>query len=97
MMFRLVGRVKRLGLTLACSGALVTLFAGPVGAQQRQPVRTASNDRGQFVDGLVRDLINSQINFHAAPLEPLPSANLNVELQRARTELQRFSQAADRV
>lgn len=75
---------------------MVFLFA-PIEAEGQ--IRTASRqqDQGQFMDGLVRDLVDSQMNFHSSPLEPVPAANVTVELQRARQELQKFSQHADRL
>ena len=93
-MFRVDERARRWALGIGT--LLMVVPATPIWAQ-RQPVRTASNDRGQFVDGLVRDLIDSQINFHATPLEPIPSGNANVEMQRARQQLQQFSELSNRI
>jgi hypothetical protein len=52
----------------------------------------AAERRGQFFDGVLRNLVDSQISSQpAAKLVPVPSADLNSRMREARNTLQQFA------
>ncbi len=80
--------------------AMFTLACSVHGVAQ---VRTASTQsqtqRGQFVDGLLRNLVDStQLDFNSrTPLAPVPPANATPEMRQAQQRVKAFADGASQL
>lgn len=75
---------------------LLFLQLSPVSAQTN--TQTRQNQRGQMVQGLLRDLIDSQLNFQQPQqLQPVPASEIAPQMRQVRQLLTQYASEAEQL